>query len=214
MMGLAPYGEPVYTDLILKELVDLKEDGSFRLDMSYFNYAAGLTMTNARFDALFGGPPREPESEITQRDMDVAASIQKVTEEIVLRAGRHVHAQTGMKDLCLSGGVALNCVANGRLQREGPFDRIWIQPAAGDAGSALGVALFIWHQMLDQPRAPKPADAQHGSLLGTEYTDADIHAFLESTNASYTRIDTDDALTVQVADLLAEGRVFGWFQGR
>jgi len=214
VMGLAPYGEPVYTDLILKELVDLKEDGSFRLDMLYFNYPAGLTMTNARFNALLGGPPREPESEITQRDMDLAASIQKVTEEIVLRAGRHVHAQTGMKNLCLSGGVALNCVANGRLQREGPFERIWIQPAAGDAGSALGVALFIWHQMLDHPRAPKPADGQHGSLLGTEYTDADIHAFLASTNASYTRIDDDDALTVQVADLLAEGRVVGWFQGR
>ena len=214
LMGLAPYGEPVYSERILEKLVDLKPDGSFRLDMSYFNYAAGLTMTNKKFDELFGAVPREPESEITQHEMDMAASIQQVTEEIVLRAGRHVHAKTGLKNLCLSGGVALNCVANGRLLREGPFENIWIQPAAGDAGSALGVALFVWHQLLDHPRAPNPADGQHGSLLGPEYSDDEIEAFLESTNASWTRIDDDAALVERVADRLAEGEVVGWFQGR
>ncbi|MDH3211937.1 MAG: methyltransferase domain-containing protein [Myxococcales bacterium] len=214
LMGLAPYGEPVYADLILERLIDLKPDGSFRLDMSCFDYAAGLTMTNERFHALFDGPPREPESEITQRDMDIAASIQKVTEEIVLRSGRHVHAQTGMTNLCLSGGVALNCVANGRLLREGPFENIWIQPAAGDAGSALGVALFTWHQLLDEPRTTRPSDSQRGSLLGTEYSDEEIEAFLASTNATWTRLDDDDALTEHVADQLADGKVVGWYQGR
>ena len=214
VMGLAPYGEPVYADLILERLVDLKPDGSFRLDMSYFDYAAGLTMTNERFHALFDGPPREPESEITQRDMDIAASVQKVTEEIVLRSGRHVHARTGMRNLCLSGGVALNCVANGRLLREGPFENIWIQPAAGDAGSALGVALFTWHQLLDEPRTAQPGDSQRGSLLGTEYSDEEIEAFLASTNATWTRLDDDGALTERVADQLADGEVVGWYQGR
>jgi carbamoyltransferase len=214
MMGLAPYGDPVYADLILDKLVDLKPDGSFRLDMACFDYAAGLTMTNPRFHALFGGPPREPESAITQRDMDIAASIQQVTEEIVLRSGRHVHAQTGMKNLCLSGGVALNCVANGRLQREGPFEKLWIQPAAGDAGSALGVALFIWHQLLDRPRLARTTDSQRGSLLGRAYTDDEIEAFLTTTNAHWTRLDDDDALTEEVADRLVEGKVVGWYQGR
>jgi carbamoyltransferase len=214
LMGLAPYGEPVYADLILERLVDLKADGSFRLDMSYFNYVAGLTMTNERFHGLFDGPPREPESEISQRDMDIAASIQRVTEEIVLRSGRHVHAQTGMTNLCLSGGVALNCVANGRLLREGPFENIWIQPAAGDAGSALGVALFTWHQLLDEPRRAQPSDSQRGSLLGSEYSDEEIEAFLATTNATWTRVDDDDALTERVADQLADGKVVGWYQGR
>jgi len=214
LMGLAPYGEPSYADLILEHLVDLKDDGSFRLDMSYFNYAAGLTMTSEKFHALLGGPPREPESEITKRHMDVAASIQKVTEEVMLRAVRHVHAKTGMRNLCLSGGVALNCVANGRILREGPFEKIWIQPAAGDAGSALGSALFVWYQLLDNPRTARPGDSEHGSLLGFEFGDDEIQTFLDGTGASYTRIDDDDALTEQVADLLADGNVLGWFQGR
>ena len=214
VMGLAPYGEPVYADLILDRLVDLKADGSFRLDTSYFDYVAGLTMTNERFHALFGGPPREPESEIHQRHMDLAASIQRVTEEVVLRAGRHVHAQTGLPNLCLSGGVALNCVANGRLLREGPFERIWVQPAAGDAGSALGAALFTWHQLLDQPRRPCAGDGQAGSLLGTEYGDPEMEAFLRTTRAAWTRIDDERALTERVAELLEQGQVVGWFQGR
>jgi len=214
LMGLAPYGEPIYHDLILEKIMDLKPDGSFRLDMSYFNYPQGLTMTSEKFHDLFGGPPRKPDAEITQRDMDVAASIQRVTEEVVLRAARHAHARTGMKNLCLSGGVALNCVANGRVLREGPFDGIWIQPASGDAGSALGVALFIWHQLLENQRVPKPEDSQHGTLLGQEFSDDEIQSFLAKTNAVYTRIDDDDALVEQVADLLANSKVVGWFQGR
>jgi carbamoyltransferase len=214
VMGLAPYGEPVYYDLILEKLMDLKADGSFRLDMSYFNYAQGLTMTNERFDALLGGSPRAPESEITQRHMDLAASVQKVTEEVMLRAARHVHELTGARNLCLSGGVALNCVANGRIQREGPFERLWIQPAAGDAGSALGVALLIWHQLLDKPRVAQATDAQRGSLLGPEYSGDEIAAFLQGTGAAYTRIDEAEEFTDRVADLLAEGNVVGWFQGR
>jgi carbamoyltransferase len=214
LMGLAPYGEPTYCDLILNELLDLKADGSFRMDMSYFNYAAGLTMTSEKFHDLFGGPPRVPDAPITRRDMDVAASVQKVTEEIMLRAARHVHDVTGQRNLCLSGGVALNCVANGRILREGPFENLWIQPAAGDAGSALGIALFIWHQLLDKPRTARPSDGQRGSLLGPEFSDGEIEAFLRTTGASYSRIDDDEALAEQVAGLLASGRVVGWFQGR
>ena len=214
LMGLAPYGDPVYYDLILEKLMDLKADGSFRLDMSYFNYAAGLTMTTERFHRLFGAPPREPDGEITQLYMDVAASIQKVTEEVMLRTARHVHAVTGMKNLCLSGGVALNCVANGRILREGPFENIWIQPAAGDAGSALGVALFIWHQLLDKPRTPKPSDAEAGALLGPQFSDAEIESFLSGAGAAFTRITDEQALVERVADLLADGKVVGWYQGR
>ena len=214
LMGLAPYGEPAYYDLILEKLIDLKGDGSFRMDMSYFNYAAGLTMTSKRFDELFGGPPREPESAITRRDMDIAASVQKVTEEIMLRAARHVHERTGLPNLCLSGGVALNCVANGRILREGPFENIWIQPAAGDAGSALGVAQFIWYQLLDKPRTANPADAESGALLGPAFGDREIQQFLDGAHATYTRIDDDEALCDRVSELLAEGNVVGWFQGR
>jgi carbamoyltransferase len=214
LMGLAPYGEPSYYDLILEKLIDLKDDGSFRMDMSYFNYAHGLTMTSERFHDLFGHPPREPEALIRQHDMDVAASIQKVTEEVMLRAARHAHELTGLPDLCLSGGVALNCVANGRILREGPFERIWIQPAAGDAGSALGAALFVWHQLLDRPRLPQAADSQQGSLLGDSFSDEEIVEFLEASRAEYVRIADPDALTEQVADLLAGGNVIGWFQGR
>src|SRR3989441_5727224 len=180
LMGLAPYGEPKYVDVILRELIDLKADGSFRLNMEYFNYGVGLTMTNARFDRLFGGPPRKAESRLTQRDMDLARSIQDVTEEIMFRMARHVRKQTGLKDLCLAGGVALNCVANGRILREGIFDRIWIQPAAGDAGGALGTALFVWHQYLGQPRkADGVKDTQQGSYLGPSFAKDEIRQYLK-----------------------------------
>ena len=183
LMGLAPYGRPIYRELILEHLVDLKPDGSFWLDMDYFNYCQGLTMTNRRFHRLFGGPPRQPESPLEQRHMDLAASIQAVTEEAVLRIGRHVHRQTGMKHLVLAGGVALNCVANGRLLREGDFDDIWIQPAAGDAGGALGAALFVWHQLLDNPRRPEGRDAQQGSFLGPSFTTDEVERSLAAPRA-------------------------------
>lgn len=214
LMGLAPYGKPVYKDIILKHLMDLKEDGSFRMDMRYFNYCQGLTMTSHRFHKLFGGPPRQPESEITQRHKDLAASIQTVTEEIMLRMARHVHQQTGMKNLCLAGGVALNCVGNGHILREGPFDNIWLQPAAGDAGGAPGVALFIWHQLLEKPRQAKPNDGQNGSFLGPNYSNEDITALLDSRGATYAFYDSEDKLCKEVAALLAGGKVTGWFQGR
>jgi carbamoyltransferase len=213
LMGLAPYGEPKYVDVILEKLVDLKDDGSLRMDMSYFNYCQGLTMTSKKFERLFGGPPRKPDSRITRRDMDIAASIQKVTEEVMLRSAKHIHQLTGMRKLCLAGGVALNCVGNGRILREGPFEDIWIQPAAGDAGGALGVALFIWHQLLDQPRKPKPQDSQHGSLLGPTYSDDQIEQFLDSVGATYTRFSDDAQLCNHIADRIAAGNVVGWFQG-
>ncbi|MDE2906539.1 MAG: carbamoyltransferase [Acidobacteriota bacterium] len=214
LMGLAPYGEPKYVDRIRDHLIDLKPDGSFRLDMSYFDYCQGLRMTSRRFDALFGGPPRRPEAPITEREMDIAASIQAVTEEAMLRAARHVHAETGMRNLCLAGGVALNCVGNGRVLREGPFDNVWIQPAAGDAGGALGVALFIWHQLLDHPREARTPDAQHGSLLGPRATDDDIRTLLDEAGAVYEKYPDDASLCDAVADLLAREQVVGWFQGR
>lgn len=214
LMGLAPYGDPVYVDTIYEHLIDLKSDGSFRLNMEFFNYCTGFTMTSARFHDLFGREPRMPESEISKLDMDLACSIQAVTEEIVLRVGRHVHRMTGEKNLCLAGGVALNCVANGRLYREGPFERIWIQPAAGDAGGALGAALHVWHNELGKPRTPlKGADRQLGSFLGTEYDDAAIEDFLKGKEATYFRLSEHDRAT-QVAQLLAEGNVIGWFSGR
>lgn len=214
LMGLAPYGEPRYFDLILDTLLDLKPDGSFRMDMRYFNYCQGLTMTSRRFDGLFGGPPRRPEAELTQREMDIAASIQKVTEEIMLRCARHAHELTGMKKLCLAGGVALNCVGNGRLLREGPFEDIWIQPAAGDAGGALGVAQFIWHQLLDQPREPGPRDGQAGSLLGPAFGEDRIKAFLDRKGVVYHHHESEEDLCDVVAGLMEEGKVVGWFQGR
>ena len=214
LMGLAPYGEPRFADVILEKLIDLKEDGSFRMDMSYFNYCQGLTMTSRRFDDLFEGPPRKSESPVTTREMDIAASIQKVTEEIMLRCARHVHARTGMKRLCLAGGVALNCVGNGRILREGPFEDVWIQPAAGDAGGALGVALFIWHQLLDKPRTVTTTDSQSGSLLGPRYEADQIRAYLDSVGAVYHEYQGDDDLCEHVADLIAEERVVGWFQDR
>lgn len=214
VMGLAPYGEPRFKDQILQHLIDLKEDGSFRMDMSYFNYCQGLTMTSKKFDDLFGGPPRQPESEVTQREMDLAASVQVVTEEIMLRMSRHVHAKTGMKNLVLAGGVALNCVGNGRILREGPFDQLWIQPAAGDAGGALGTALFIWHQLLEKPRDPQGRDSQKGSRLGPEFSDDEIARTMSQHGAASTLCDSDEELCESVADLIAEDKVIGWFQGR
>ncbi len=214
VMGLAPYGEPRYANLILEKLIRLKDDGSFQMDMSYFNYCQGLTMTTAKFHELFGGPPRNSSAPVTQREMDIAASIQQVTEEIMLRCARHAHAQTGMRNLCLAGGVALNCVGNGRILREGPFEHIWIQPAAGDAGGALGTALFIWHQLLGNQRTPKAQDTQRGSLLGPEYSDEEIRSFLNGVGANYMHIGDDAALCQRVAESMADGKVVGWFQGR
>jgi carbamoyltransferase len=214
LMGLAPYGSPIYAKSIYDHLIDLKPDGSFWLNMDYFNYCQGLTMTNKRFDGLFGGPPRDPETNIEQRHMDLAASIQAVTEEIVLRMGRYVHEKTAMKHLVLAGGVALNCVANGRLLREGPYDDIWIQPAAGDAGGALGAALFTWHQLLDKPRQTNGRDAQKGSFLGPAFGWEQIQRFLDHERVPYARIDDEQAHAAYVADLLAQEKVVGWFQGR
>jgi len=214
LMGLAPYGDPVFADAILREVVDLRSDGSFWLDQRFFDYCAGLKMTSRRFDRLFGGPPRRPDAPLTQREMDIAASIQKVLEEIVLRMARHVHAATGMKDLCLAGGVALNCVANGRLLREGPFERLWIQPAAGDAGGALGAALAHWYGHLDNPRVAEPLDAQQGSLLGPAFTAADIDAALAGHRAVFESFADEAALADAVAEHLAAGRIVGHFAGR
>jgi carbamoyltransferase len=214
LMGLAPYGEPRYVDLILDKLVDLKDDGSFRLDLDFFNYCQGLTMTSKRFERLFGGLPRPPESPLTQREMDLAASVQVVTEEIVLRAVRHLHALTGNRNLCLAGGVALNCVANGRILREGPFDRLWIQPAAGDAGGALGTALFIWYQLLGRPRRPGAPDGQAGSLLGPSFNEEEIRAFLDSVGAVYHHLPEAAVLEDRIVDLIEEEKVVGLFQGR
>ena len=214
LMGLAPYGEPKYVDRIREHLIDLKDDGSFRMDMSYFNYCEGLKMTSSKFDGLFDGPPRKPEAPITVREMDLAASIQEVTEEIMLRSARHVHAETGQRNLCLAGGVALNCVGNGRILREGPFENVWIQPAAGDAGGALGVALFIWHQLLGNSRTPIQPDGQQGSLLGPRSSPDAIRIFLGKVGAVYEEQPDDAALCETVADLMANEKVVGWFQGR
>ncbi len=214
VMGLAPYGEPKYKDLILKHLIDLKQDGSFRLDMSYFNYAVGLTMTNDKFHKLFGGPPRKPETRLAQREMDLARSVQDVTEEVMLRMARHIRKVTGMKNLCLAGGVSLNCVGNGKILREGIFEDIWIQPAAGDAGGALGAALFVWHKYLGNPRkADGQRDSINASLLGPEYTDPQIEAYLRENNIPFTRL-TNEEFPEKVADLLAQEMVLGWFEGR
>ncbi len=213
LMGLAPYGEPRYVDKILDNLVDLKEDGTFRLNMAYFNFATGLTMTNRRFADLFGGPRREPESPLTQREMDIARSIQTVTEEIVLRLARTVHTELDMDCLCLAGGVALNCVANGRLLREGPYRDIWVQPAAGDAGGALGAALSIWHEYLEEPRQISFPDAMQGAYLGRRFTNQEIKTYLDGIGAPYDELD-DHVLMPRLADLLADERVVGWFSGR
>lgn len=214
LMGLAPYGKPIYRDLILNRLIDLKDDGSFRLNMAYFNYCQGLTMTNRRFERLFGGPVRRPEADLDQRHMDLAASIQSVTEEIVLRLARGLRQRTQAKNLVMAGGVALNCVANGRLLREGPFDDIWIQPAAGDAGGALGAALFVWHQLLEKPREPGWRDHQKGSMLGPGYGNAAVRKVLEAGGIGYRNFADERALMHRVASLLAQEKVVGWFQGR
>lgn len=215
VMGLAPYGEPKYVDLIYKHLIDLKEDGSFKLNMKYFNYCVGLTMTNNKFSNLFGGPPREPESEVTQKEMDLARSVQEVTEEAILRIGRYIRKETGMKNLCLAGGVALNCVANGKLLREDVFDNIWIQPAAGDAGGALGAALMAWHKVEGKPRVVSAQqDSQSGSLLGPDYTDNEVESYLKENGIPYTRHAGPDELTTEVAKHLANEKVIGWFSGR
>lgn len=213
VMGLAPYGEPRYTQVILENLLDLKPDGTFRLNPDYFNYSAGLTMTNRRFDRLFGGPPRKPESPLTQREMDVAASIQAVTEEIVMRLARTARTDTHAEYLCLAGGVALNCVANGKLLRSGMFQDIWVQPASGDAGGAVGAALAAWHLNQGQPRLPREADAMRGAFLGPAFSDDEIGQRLKNLGASYERLDDDEFLT-RVAKLIAQGAVVGWFQGR
>ena len=214
LMGLAPYGEPKYVDLILHELIDLKEDGSFRLNMKYFNYGVGLTMTNAAFNRLFGRPPRKPESKLTQSDMDLARSIQDLTDEIMLRMARHVRKETGQPNLCLAGGVALNCVANGLILRERIFDRIWIQPAAGDAGGALGAALFAWHQIADQKRAADgERDSQRGSYLGPNYSNDEIRVYLKAQDIPFTEL-TDAELPGKIADLIQTQKVIGWFYGR
>ncbi|MBE9240502.1 carbamoyltransferase N-terminal domain-containing protein [Synechocystis salina] len=215
LMGLAPYGEPKYVDLILDNLLDLKADGTFRLNMAYFNYATGLTMTNKKFADLFGAPRRSPESPLTQREMDIAASIQVVTEEVVLRLGNTVYEELGLENLCLAGGVALNCVANGRLLREGKFKNIWIQPAAGDAGGAIGSALSVWYQYLQNDRTAHQPDAMAGSYLGPRFSNEDIEAYLKdpAVEAVYDYYPDGD-LFDKVAHILAGGNVVGWFQGR
>jgi carbamoyltransferase len=214
VMGLAPYGEPKYADLILRELIDLREDGSFRMNMDCFAYGHGLTMTGAAFDRLLGGPRRAPEGKLTQHHMDVARSVQAVTEEALLRMARHVHRQTGERFLCLGGGVALNCVANGRILREGPFEDIWIQPAAGDAGGALGCALAAWHRHLGRPRrADGRSDAMKGSYLGPSFDSASIRAWLDGAGARYSVVPAGEVAAV-AARVLADGKVLGYFQGR
>ena len=214
VMGLAPYGEPKYVELIMNELIDLKEDGSFRMNMDVFNYCQGLTMTNRKFSKLFGGPPRKPEEKVTQREMDMAASIQKVTEKIMLSIGKYVYEQTGLKSLCMAGGVALNCVGNGNLLREGPFDNIWVQPSAGDAGAALGAAMAIWHHYLDKPRvADGKEDKQSGSYLGPHFDITEIKKFLHENRYPY-REYTEEDLCDDVARRLEMGEIIGWFQGR
>jgi carbamoyltransferase len=214
VMGLAPYGEPKYVDVILKNLVDLKPDGTFRLDQSYFDYCTGLRMTNDKFDALFGGPPRRPEDRLVQKHMDLAASVQKVTEEIVLRLTRSLHAETGIDNLCMAGGVALNCVANGKVLRDGAFKRIWVQPAAGDAGGALGAALAAYHIFKGQPRdKTNDLDAMRGAYLGPEFSDDDSARRLAAAGARFSRLAPDEMIRRSVDDL-ADGKALGWFQGR
>ena len=214
VMGLAPYGEPKYTGTIFDNLIDLKEDGSFRLNLDYFDYCTGLTMTNERFDALFGGPPRQPEARLTQREMDLSASVQQVVEEVVLRMARSLARETGQKNLCLAGGVALNCVANGKILADGAFDNIWIQPAAGDAGGSLGAALAAYHWHLGKERQVQNAmDGMSGSYLGPDYSQPDIERRLSAAGADFTVLE-EDALVDRVSGDLSEGRAVGWFQGR
>jgi carbamoyltransferase len=213
VMGLAPYGRPKYVNLILTELMDLRDDGSFRLNQKYFDYLTGLRMTNGAFEVLFDGPPREPETKLTQREMDLARSVQDVCEEVMLRMARTVHRETGLDRLCLAGGVALNCVGNGRILREGPFKQLWIQPAAGDAGGALGVAQLIWHRHGGKPRAVNGRDQMRGAYLGPEFTEAEIESFLKQQRAVYERLDRATLLS-RVSGILADEKIVGWFNGR
>ena len=214
VMGLAPYGEPKYVKKIYDHLIDVKPDGTFRLNMDYFNYCSGLTMTNGKFNSLFGGPPRKPESDLTQREMDLARSIQEVTEEIMLRLTRTMHVETGVESLCLAGGVSLNCVGNGRILREGPFKKIWIQPGAGDAGGAVGAALAVWHEFMEMSRTVfENGDGMKGSYLGPAFSDEEIEHYLNKIDATYIRID-GEVLFDRIAEELASERVVGWFQGR
>lgn len=214
VMGLAPYGQPTFVKKIYDELIDLKQDGTFRLNMEYFDYCTGLTMTNGKFDGLFGGPPRKPESSLSQREMDLARSIQEVTEEVMLRLARTLHTETGANNLCLAGGVALNCVGNGRILREGPYQHIWIQPAAGDAGSAVGAALEAWHHFLDKPREVTPgSDYMKGAFLGPSFSNEEIERFLKSIDAPYIRLE-DGEFYNRVANELSAEKVVGWFQGQ
>lgn len=214
LMGLAPYGRPSFADKIRKHLIDIKPDGSFWMDMQYFNYCQGLTMTNRKFSELFGFGPRHPESQLEQQHMDLAASVQAVTEEIVLALASHIQRQSGMRHLVLAGGVALNCVANGKLLRSGLFDDIWIQPASGDAGGALGAALFAWHQLLDKPKQTTGNDSQKGSLLGPAFSDEEIIAALREQNLVFEQVRSDTELFGKVCQLLTQEQVVGWFQGR
>ena len=214
VMGLAPYGEPKYAQAIYEHLIDVKADGTFRLNMEYFDYCTGLAMTNDRFSKLFGGPPRQPETRLTQREMDLARSVQDVTEDVMLRLAKTLHRETGEKNLCMAGGVALNCVGNGRLLREGPFNNIWIQPAAGDAGGSLGAALAAWYQLEEQPRvADGVHDRMRGSYLGPSFSDQEIELFLHDKGIYYSRLD-DDQFFDRIAGDLAAGKVVAWFQGR
>ena len=214
VMGLAPYGEPKYVDIIKKELIDIKEDGSFKMNMKYFDYCAGLTMTNKRFNKLFGGEPRKPESKLTQKEMDLARSVQEVTDEIVLKIGKHLHKVTKTENICLAGGVALNCVANGKLLREGNFKKVWIQPASGDAGGALGAALSVWYGYLDNVRvADNKNDSMNGAYLGPEYNDEEILSFLKENDVVFEKRSKEE-IPEFTADLMAQENVVGWFQGR
>src|SRR5262249_26803950 len=214
VMGLAPYGKPKYIKAIYDNLIDLKEDGTFRLKIDYFNYCTGLTMTNGKFDELFGGPPRKPESLLTQRDMDLARSIQEVTEEVMLRLARTLHRETGAENLWLAGGVALNCVGNGRILREGPYKELWIQPSAGDAGGAVGAALTAWHKLEGKSRSfAGVMDAMKGSFLGPSYTNEEVEQFLQQKEAPYKRLN-DEVLFDRIAEELVSGKIVGWFQGR
>ncbi|MCR9093793.1 MAG: carbamoyltransferase [bacterium] len=214
LMGLAPYGEPVYKDLMIEKLLDIKDDGSFRMDMDYFGFCNSDVMTSPKMNGLFGGPPREAESEITQREMDIAASIQAVTEEVVLKIANYAHEVTGSRNLTMAGGVALNCVANGRVLREGPFDNVWIQPASGDAGGALGAALFTWHELLDKPREVVAQDSQYGSLLGPAFSNDEIREYLDAEEAVYTFYEDEDDLVDRIAQLIATEHVVGHFSDR
>jgi carbamoyltransferase len=214
LMGLAPYGEPIYKDRMIEKLLDIKDDGSFRMDMSYFGFCNSDVMTSPKMDSLFDGPPRKAETDITQREMDIAASIQAVTEDIVLRIANYAHELTGAKNLTMAGGVALNCVANGRILREGPFEQVWIQPAAGDAGGALGAALFTWHELLDEPRTVVAEDSQYGSLLGPSFSNDQIKAYLDSAEAVYQQYESEDDLVDRIAELIASEQVVGHFSDR